>query len=163
MQNVIRIFVKTLYMNSIIDKKALTNFLNRSEAIASTNTANWGKMDAAQMFQHLNKSLESIFSSDKVKRMFIGRIIGKMILKKALNDKPIDKNTPTAPSFVADSNVDFEIEKQKWIDNLNKFNDLSESNMEGKVHPFFGKMTGNEWNSLIYKHVDHHLKQFENE
>jgi len=161
MQNVIRIFVKTLHMNSIIDKKTLTNFINRSEAIIADNTANWGKMDAAQMFQHLNKSLESVFSADKVKRMFIGRIIGKMILKKALNSKTIDKNSPTAPSFIADSTVNFDLEKKKWIVNLNKFNDLSEADMEGKVHPFFGIMTGNEWNVLIYKHVDHHLKQFE--
>jgi len=35
--------------------------------------------------------------------------------------------------------------------------------MEGKVHPFFGKMTGNQWNVLIYKHVVHHLEQFNNE
>jgi hypothetical protein len=27
-------------------------------------------------------------------------------------------------------------------------------------HPAFGQLTGAEWGSLIYKHTDHHLRQF---
>lgn len=27
-------------------------------------------------------------------------------------------------------------------------------------HPFFGNLNRKEWASLIYKHLDHHLKQF---
>jgi len=149
-------------MKSILDKEEIVNFKNLSEQIQEKNPANWGKMNAAQMFQHLNKSLEVIFTNKPIKRMFIGRIIGKMILKKALkNPSGIDKNTPTAPSFVAADNVDFIKEKEQWLGYLAKFIKMSETDFEGKVHPFFGKMTGNQWNQLIYKHVSHHLEQFE--
>jgi len=27
-------------------------------------------------------------------------------------------------------------------------------------HPFWGKMTYKDWNKLMWKHIDHHLKQF---
>ena len=27
-------------------------------------------------------------------------------------------------------------------------------------HPFFGRMTGEEWDRLLWKHLDHHLRQF---
>jgi hypothetical protein len=27
-------------------------------------------------------------------------------------------------------------------------------------HPAFGQLSGSEWGTLIYKHTDHHLKQF---
>ena len=37
-------------------------------------------------------------------------------------------------------------------------------NAKGKAqlmpHPFFGKLNRQEWARLIYKHLDHHLKQF---
>jgi len=149
-------------MKSILDKEEILNFSNLSEQVQENTPANWGKMNSAQMFQHLNRSLEVIFTDKPIKRMFIGRILGKLILKKALKDKKaIDKNTPTAPSFVADKSVDFNKEKEQWIKYLNQFSKITESGMEGIAHPFFGKMTGNQWNVLIYKHVSHHLKQFE--
>ncbi|MEP6513238.1 MAG: DUF1569 domain-containing protein [Parafilimonas sp.] len=27
-------------------------------------------------------------------------------------------------------------------------------------HPFFGKLKAEEWRTLTYKHLDHHLRQF---
>jgi hypothetical protein len=27
-------------------------------------------------------------------------------------------------------------------------------------HPFFGPMTQQEWETLMWKHLDHHLRQF---
>ncbi len=32
---------------------------------------------------------------------------------------------------------------------------------EGTVHSFFGRLTGEEWGRLMYKHIDHHLRQFQ--
>ena len=148
-------------MQSILDPKSIEDFKEKSLAVQEQTPANWGKMNAAQMFQHLNKSLEVILTDKPIKRMFMGRIIGKSIKKKALKGTdPITKNSPTAPSFVSDDNVDFEKEKQQWLAYLDQFLTTKEEDMEGKVHPFFGKMTGNQWNVLIYKHVVHHLKQF---
>jgi hypothetical protein len=34
------------------------------------------------------------------------------------------------------------------------------SNGMGPVHPLFGPLTHREWSALMYRHVDHHLKQF---
>jgi hypothetical protein len=28
------------------------------------------------------------------------------------------------------------------------------------IHPFFGKMSSQEWAMFAYKHLDHHLTQF---
>ncbi|WP_424351099.1 DUF1569 domain-containing protein [Lutimonas sp.] len=28
------------------------------------------------------------------------------------------------------------------------------------MHPFFGELNREEWARLVYKHLDHHLKQF---
>lgn len=29
-----------------------------------------------------------------------------------------------------------------------------------KKHPFFGEMTEDQWDVLLWKHLDHHLQQF---
>ena len=28
------------------------------------------------------------------------------------------------------------------------------------THAFFGRLNGDEWGRLMYKHIDHHLRQF---
>lgn len=148
-------------MEAILDEFVLKNIKKRVVKVAPDFLPSWGKMNAAQMFGHLNKSIEFLFTDKKVKRMFIGRIIGKLILKKALkSNDPLTKNSPTAPNFIVTTSVDFESEKLLFLKKLDQLNGLKEKDLEGKVHPFFGKMTGNQWNVLIYKHVDHHLKQF---
>jgi len=148
-------------MKSILDTSTLNKSIKRVENIHKDVVPVWGKMNAAQMFQHLNKSIEFLFTDEKVKRMFVGRIIGKAILKKALKEGvPITKNSPTAPNFVSNNSVNFEIEKDLFLKRLYQFSNFTEADFEGKIHPFFGKMTGNQWNILIYKHLDHHFKQF---
>lgn len=147
-------------MSTLLDNKEIQDYQTKFNAITVDTKANWGKMNAAQMFQHLNKSFEDVSSKQKVKRMFIGRIIGKKILKKVMQNKYLSKNSPTAPSFKAEGSPDFSSQKEKWQGNLQEFSNITESDLEGKVHPFFGKMTGKEWFNLINKHINHHLLQF---
>ena len=35
-----------------------------------------------------------------------------------------------------------------------------EKGCDGRVHPFFGRLTGAEWGISQFKHLDHHLRQF---
>jgi len=37
---------------------------------------------------------------------------------------------------------------------------LHSSGCVAHPHSFFGRMTPDEWAVLMYKHVDHHLRQF---
>lgn len=92
------------------------------------------------------------------KRLFMGKLFGRMALNGILkDDKPMKKNQPTHPEFKIKGNGNFETEKAKWIDLLNGYNGFSNTNF---VHPFFGKMTKEEIGKYIFKHTDHHLRQF---
>jgi hypothetical protein len=33
-------------------------------------------------------------------------------------------------------------------------------NRLGNAHPTFGPMTGRDWDVLVWRHLDHHLRQF---
>jgi len=56
--------------------------------------------------------------------------------------------------------VDFEQEKQRFLKLIQVYNRIDRNQLEGFVHPFYGKMSSKEWSIWIYKHVDHHLRQF---
>lgn len=49
-----------------------------------------------------------------------------------------------------------EIEKKDLLNYLEKV----KSQDQLYPHPFFGNLNKDEWSRLIYKHLDHHLKQF---
>jgi len=120
--------------------------------------AKWGKMNVGQMVKHCALCEELYLGKVKVKRVLIGRIFGRLALKKVVNnDKPLGKNSPTAAILIVSEEIeDIESQKQKWISLLKEY----ETYNGHFVHPFFGKMTKEELGRLAYKHCDHHLRQF---
>lgn len=53
--------------------------------------------------------------------------------------------------------MDFEKEKGPLIGMINAFN---KETMSKEPHPFFGKLTNEQWSKGLWKHTDHHLQQF---
>ena len=93
------------------------------------------------------------------KQAFIGKIFGKLALIKMIKDeKPLDKNIPTSAQFkVKEIAGNIENEKENWISLLNEYENYSNPDF---IHDFFGKMTKEQVGYLVYKHTDHHLRQF---
>jgi hypothetical protein len=77
-----------------------------------------------------------------------------------VGDKPYPKNSPTAPEMKVITRRDFNKEKQKLIEYIQKTQELGEKHFDGKESLSFGVLTKHEWNNLFYKHLDHHLSQF---
>jgi hypothetical protein len=102
---------------------------------------------------------EMIFGRIACKRIFLGRLIGKMALKSTLkDDSPMMRNAVTSPELrVKEDAGDLEAEKKKWIALIEEHVHFSNANF---VHPFFGKMTNEQIGYHAYKHTDHHLRQF---
>lgn len=95
----------------------------------------------------------------KIKRVFIGRLLGPMILKKVLkDDRPFGKNSPTSPILKTIGETgDIEQQKKEWINRIEQY---ASYNTPTFVHPFFGPMTKEQVGFFAYKHTDHHLRQF---
>jgi hypothetical protein len=43
---------------------------------------------------------------------------------------------------------------------MKKTVDLGEAHFDGKESLSFGKLTASQWNTMFYKHLNHHLTQF---
>jgi hypothetical protein len=146
-------------MKTIFDKATRDEVIHRISVLNENSRAQWGKMNIYQMVKHCVLWEEMISGKKKYRQAFIGRLFGKMALKNVLkDDKPIRRNSPTIPEFrIKENNGDVASERKKWIALIEQYAYFSNS---GFVHPFFGKMTKEQIGYFVYKHTDHHLRQF---
>ena len=94
-------------------------------------------------------------------RVFIGRIFGPFVRRLALgNDEPMRRNAPTAPDFVITDERDMEQERTRLARLVDRFTAGGRAACTTPTHPFFGRLTPEQWAELMYKHLDHHLRQF---
>lgn len=97
------------------------------------------------------------WAEKKYKQSFLGELFGRTALKGMKKDEPIKKNLPTVPSFIINEPVSIADEKNKWIHLIKEYENHSGENF---IHPFFGIMTKENTGYVVYKHVNHHLRQF---
>lgn len=146
-------------MKTIRDKATRDALITRISTLNENSTAQWGKMNVHQMMNHCIRWEEMLTGEIVCKQAFIGRLFGKMALRSMLKDEsPLRRSTPTSPELlVVETSGDAEAEKVKWIGLIEENANSSDL---GFLHPFFGKMTDDQVGCLAYKHIDHHLRQF---
>jgi hypothetical protein len=147
-------------MKDFFQPDTLSEITSRINKLTNETPAQWGKMNASQMLAHCSEALKSAVGKEKHPRAFIGRIFGKMALKQFTGGKPFKKNLPTAKQFLISSQREFDQEKKNLITLAEQFSKGGPTSVSEHPHPFFGKMTHEQWNKLMYKHLDHHLQQF---
>jgi len=147
-------------MKSIFDKGTRDEIINRINSLNTSSKAQWGKMTVGQMVRHCIVCEEYYFGNIRVKRSLLGRLFGKPAINGILkdDDTTLKKNAPAAPQFKVTENVqNLEDEKEKWKSLVNRYATFSNDYF---VHWFFGKMKKEQLGQFIYKHCNHHLKQF---
>lgn len=131
--------------------------IERINKLTSESKPLWGKMNVAQMLAHCQMPMGVALGSHKLQGSIILKLIGPFFKKLLFNEKPFKRNLGTDRSFIITDQRKFEEEKQKLVDMINRF---TEANMVDEPHPFFGKLTKEEWSKGTWKHLDHHLMQF---
>ena len=146
-------------MKTLFDASAVDEVMARIEQLRSDSQRQWGKMDAAQMMAHCSSALDMASGKLVIKRTLIGRIIGPRFRHLLTNDEPMAKNNPTAKELRMGP-CDFTKEHERLRECVRSFHKGGESKVTTHQHPFFGPLTSSEWGTGMYKHLDHHLKQF---
>ena len=148
-------------MNTIFDKSIRDELINRVNSINKNSKALWGKMNIYQMTRHCTIWNEWVLGkhSSVYKQEFLGKIFGKMALKSnTKDDKPIGKNMPAGKAFIIkEKDGDLETHKTLWTNQITAYEQFSNDDF---IHDFFGKMTIEQIGIFVYKHNDHHLRQF---
>lgn len=148
-------------MNTIFDSKLREELKSRVAQLDESKKAAWGKMNVFQMVMHNTYWNGWMLGTDPhtYRQEWLGKIFGKFALNSMIkNEKPLDKNIPTSEQFkVKESTCDLETEKAKWLRLIDAYQSFDNPNF---VHDFFGKMSKDQIGILVYKHTDHHLRQF---
>ena len=147
-------------VGSVFDPTDRARILARLEALLPEAARQWGKMDAAQVMAHCAVAIELPLENPNRKQRWIGKLFAPLVRKKYLGDAPFPKSSPTDPAFIVGDRRIFETERTRLLAVLARFVERGPEAANSTVHTFFGRLSGAEWGRLIYKHLDHHLRQF---
>lgn len=149
-------------MKNIFNAQDAQSYIDRINQLNARSERRWGKMTVDQMLAHCNITYSMIFEPEKHKKPgFIARFILKKFVKsKVCNDIAYKTNLPTSPAFVISDEKVFDEEQKKLIGYIQKVQQLGADAFEGKESISFGPLSATEWNNMMAKHLDHHLKQF---
>ncbi len=121
----------------------------------------WGKMTPAQAVAHCTITMELALGDRRPPRMMIGRVLGFVIKPMAFKEsEPMRRNSPTIPGFAVTDDRDLAVEREKLLSIIARFAACGPSGCTTHPHSFFGRLTPDEWSHWMYKHIDHHLRQF---
>lgn len=152
-------FLKLLFpMKSLLNNETAKEIKDRINNLSSDQHPLWGKMNAAQTLHHCQFPLQIALQKEHPPVKY--NWLAKLLFKKAMySDKPWRKNLPTVPTFRVADQKDFDNEKRNLISLVEEFN-AKKLETKWKPHPVFGKFTAQQWGKMQYKHLDHHLQQF---
>ena len=121
----------------------------------------WGKMNPAQALEHCSRGMEMALGDKTPPRVLVGRIIGRMVKPKVMgNNEPLRRNSPTVKDLVVQDERDIATERTRLCELIDRFATAGPKGCTMHPHSFFGRLTPEEWAILMYKHLDHHLRQF---
>lgn len=147
-------------MKNLFEPEAVGEVLTRIDSLNAESPRQWGKMNVAQMLAHSSAALDMATGELILPRIFIGRLLAPFVKPIFTNEKPFSQNNPTDKKLVVADQRDFLREQEQLKLKVRQFHEGGEAKCTRHPHPFFGSLTPQEWSRGMYKHLDHHLRQF---
>lgn len=146
--------VKNLFNNT-----AYNEIAERINKLTPATERQWGRMTVSQMLAHCNAAMKVPLSQKPLKGYFFFSLIGPLFKSRLYDKKMWRHGLPTAPDFVIKDERDFLTEKKELLRLIHRFHH-SPAEAGNFPHPVFGKFTKEQWGMSMWKHLDHHLRQF---
>lgn len=148
-------------MKNLFEAATVSEVKERMALLRADSERQWGKMNAAQAVEHCSRSMELALGDRRPPRMLIGRILGPMVKKRAfVESEPMRKNSPTVPGLQVMEERNLGEERARLCGLIDRFAAAGAKGCTDHPHSFFGRLTPEEWSAWMYKHLDHHLRQF---
>ena len=148
-------------MKNLFEATTADEVKSRTMRLRPSSERQWGKMSAAQAVAHCAGSMEMALGDTLPPQMLLGRLIGRIVKPMALgNDEPMRRNSPTVPSLVVSDERELDAERTRLCGLIDRFVAGGPQGCTTHSQSFFGRLNPQEWAILMYKHLDHHLRQF---
>lgn len=147
--------------NNLLNKNTAENVIARAQKLRPDSEPLWGKMTVTEMLHHCNKVHEQLLAPAEPtnKKTSLKQYLVRWLVLYAMPRYP--KGAQAPKKFHTKGMIDngeFEKEKQAFINSVHRF-----AAHEGAIlhwHPYFGKLSTEQWGLTSWKHADHHLRQF---
>ena len=147
-------------MKTLFQTDTVGEIMQRLDKLHPAAERQWGKMDVAQMMAHCSAAMDMASGELKLPRLLIGRILGPLVKPIYTNEKPFTRSSPTDKKLIIADARDFQRERELLKAKVRQFCEGGEAQCTKHPHPFFGDLTPEAWSRGMYKHLDHHLRQF---
>lgn len=148
-------------MRHLFEAAAVEDVKARIARLRPDSPRRWGTMHVAQAMAHCSAGFEVAAGERLPKRKVMGRFLGWLLKPLALgNDAPMRRNTPTVKEQLVLDERDLERERERLCGWIDRFAAAGPGGCTSHPHSFFGRLAPEEWATLMYKHLDHHLRQF---
>jgi hypothetical protein len=144
---------------TIFDPAATAALHARINTLVHDRKGAWGRMSVRQMIAHLSAALENSLSDDPFAAP-AGPLSRFPMNWMAIHVLPWPKGKAQAPpEFLRRPVGEWEGDVEALRALLNA---AASRGPEGRWHdsPSFGHISGKSWGVLLWKHIDHHLRQF---
>jgi hypothetical protein len=148
-------------MKTIFQPADVEQLKSRIAHLSPDSPRQWGTMNPTQALAHCSAGMALALGDIKPPRARIGRLLGPVIKRLAVgNDEPMRRNSPTMQELIIPNCADFTTEQTRLLREIDRVVAAGPSGCTTHPHAFFGSLTPAEWGNLMYKHLDHHLRQF---
>jgi hypothetical protein len=148
-------------MKNLFEAERAAEIKGRITQLRPDSQRQWGTMTPAQALAHCSGGIEMALGDIKPPRKMVGIAIGWAIKPLALrDDEPMRRNSPTVNELVIPDDRSLVVEQERLTACIDRFAAIGPKNCTTHPHSFFGRLTPQEWAILMYKHLDHHLRQF---
>jgi hypothetical protein len=142
---------------TLLDPRVERELQDRLAKLSPDSPRRWGRMSPGQMLRHLAGAIRmatgdlQIAPRNTPLRFFPIKQLVVFVL-------PFPPDAPTAPALVVKEEVDFAAERRAVSELLGAF---PKRNLGAwPEHPAFGALNREQWGVLVWKHADHHFRQF---
>lgn len=148
-------------MKTLWDPAARAEIVRRLAGLTPSTPARWGRMDAPQMVAHCADAVRMAFG--ELGELTVTRTPAFLrytpVKQLTIYWLPWPQGSPTAPELRSRAPGAWEDEVRSIGELLDRFASR-DPNAAWPSHPAFGRMSGQLWGGLGYRHFDHHLRQF---
>ena len=149
-------------MPKLLDKEALSSLIARINKLEDGSIPKWGQMTVSEMLTHCSTAIQMGLGEVATKPKF-NKATGAMARLFFIDVFPFPKGSPTAPELHPKMKLRkpeaFAHERDLLITQLKRIHSTPEDHRFSD-HPIFRQMGRKRWGQLVYKHIDHHLRQF---
>jgi hypothetical protein len=149
-------------MKNWLDADHAQALLARLEKLAASNKPRWGTFSAHQAICHLAEPVR-IALGEKQAAQLASPLARPGLAQFVTWIAPWPKSAPTVPEFLPGkgmtSPTEFERDLQTLVSLLHRFS-VWPANHNYAPSPVFGRLSNRAWGRLMWRHMDHHLRQF---